>query len=413
MSAEKNMDFRYTSEEEAYREKFRTWLGAHAPEGFGEPEYGPPETWEEMAREYRRFQAELYDAGYAGINFPKSYGGAEGTVNQNIVVSELTGPIYFHAMGGLHVISLGLAAPTLLAWGNEEQKNAFLPETLSGQIIWCQGFSEPNAGSDLANLGTRADWDGDGYLINGQKIWSSFAQIADWCILLARTDTRVAKHKGLSYFLLDMKSPGVEVRPILNIAGDAEFNEIFLEDVRVPESMRVGEEGDGWKVALTTLGHERYLGEVAMASTFMKEYDELVEVARKLKIKGKPATKDPLIRQKLAQCYIELAVMRYNGYRNMSRLAKGEMPGPEGSIGKLFWSELHQRMTEVAIDILGPYHQLTGGSSYVTGKGKWAFHFLRAKGNTIEQGTSEIQKTIIGERVLGLPKDSARAAKSP
>jgi alkylation response protein AidB-like acyl-CoA dehydrogenase len=264
----------------------------------------------------------------------------------------------------------------------------------------------------LANLGARADKDGDTYVINGQKTWSSFAHIADWCILLARTDASLAKHRGLSYFLLDMKRPGVEVRPIMNIAGDAEFNEIFLEDVRVPEAMRVGKEGDGWKVALTTLGHERYLGEVAMASTFRKEYDELVDLARKMKKDGKPTSKDPLFRQKLAQCYIELAVMRYNGYRNMSRLAKGDMPGPEGSIGKLFWSELHQRMTEVAMDIMGPYHQLTVGSKYVLDNGKWEFHFLRAKGNTIEQGTSEIQKTIIGERVLGLPKDSARLAKS-
>ena len=406
------MDFHYTEAEQAFKEKFQTWLAAHVPEGFGTPEYDSPGTWEEMAREYRRFQGDLFDAGYAGINFPKSYGGAEGSVMENIIVSELTGPVYFHAMGGGHVISLGLAAPTILAWGNEEQKEKFIAKTLRGEFIWCQGFSEPNAGSDLANLGTRADKDGDAYIINGQKIWSSFAHISDWCILVARTDPGVAKHKGLSYFLVDMELPGVEVRPIMNIAGDPEFNEIFFEDVRVPEAMRIGEEGDGWKVALTTLGHERYLGEVAMASTFLKEYNELVDLSKKLKMNKRPASKDPLVRQKLAQCYIELAVMRYNGYRNMSKLAKGEMPGPEGSIGKLFWSELHQRMTEVAMDILGPYHQLTGGSKYIIDRGKWEFHFLRAKGNTIEQGTSEIQKSIIGERVLGLPKDSARSAKS-
>lgn len=406
------MDFHYTEAEQAFKDKFQVWVAAHVPEGFDTPEYEPLETWEEMAGEYRRFQGDLFDAGYAGINFPKSYGGAEGTVMENIIVSELTGPVYFHAMGGGHVISLGLAAPTILAWGNEEQKENFVAKTLRGEFIWSQGFSEPNAGSDLANLGTRADKDGDEYIINGQKIWSSFAHISDWCILVARTDPGVAKHKGLSYFLVDMKLPGIEVRPIMNIAGDPEFNEIFFEDVRVPEAMRVGKEGDGWKVALTTLGHERYLGEVAMASTFLKEYNELVDLAKKLKLNKRPASKDPLVRQKLAQCYIELAVMRYNGYRNMSKLARGEMPGPEGSIGKLFWSELHQRMTEVAVDLLGPYHQLTGGSKYIIDRGKWGFHFLRAKGNTIEQGTSEIQKTIIGERVLGLPKDSARSAKS-
>jgi alkylation response protein AidB-like acyl-CoA dehydrogenase len=405
------MDFCYTEAEQTFKDKFETWLSSNVPEGFGRPGYEPPGTWDEIAVEYRRFQGALFDAGYAGINFPKKYGGAEGTVMENLIVSELTGPIYFQAMSGAHVISLGLAAPTILSWGNEEQKQAFLPKTLNGKILWCQGFSEPNAGSDLANVGTRGIKEGREYVVNGQKIWGSFAHVADWCILLVRTDTTVPKHKGLSYFLVDMNLPGIEVRPLKNIAGDLEFNEIFFEDVRISEDFRVGNEGDGWKVALTTLGHERYLGEVAMASSFMKEYDELVRLARKLRLNGKPASKDPIIRQKLAQCYIQLSVMRYNGYRNMSKLAKGEMPGPEGSVGKLFWSELHQRTTEVAVDILGPYHQITGSSKYSIDNGKWAIQFLRAKGNTIEQGTSEIQKNIIGERVLGLPKDLARAKK--
>ncbi len=405
------MDFLYAPAEQTFKDNFEIWLRLHSPEGFGTPGYSPPGTWKEMAGAYRRFQKDLFDAGYAGINFPKRYGGAEGSVMENLIVSELTGPLYFHAMGGCHVISLGLAAPTIFAWGSQAQKEEFLPKTLSGQIIWSQGFSEPNAGSDLANLGARAVKEGDDYIINGQKIWSSFAHIADWCIMVCRTDATVAKHKGLSYFLVDLKLPGIKIRPITNIAGDPEFNEVFFEEVKVPEAMRVGNEGDGWKVALTTLGHERYLGEVAMASTFLKEYDELVATAKELKLNGRAASKDPIIRQKLAQIYVELSVMRCNGYRNMSKLAKGETPGPEGSVGKLFWSELHQRMTETAIDMLGPYHQLTAHSKYTIDNGKWGFHFLRAKGNTIEQGTSEIQKNIIGERVLGLPKDSARTAK--
>jgi alkylation response protein AidB-like acyl-CoA dehydrogenase len=404
------MDFRYTEAEQAFKKQFESWLNAHMPEGFGTPEYMAPATWDEIASAYRRFQGDLFRGGYAGINFPKRYGGAEGSVIENIIVSELTGPVYFHALGGCHVISLGLAAPTILAWGNEAQKEAFLPQTLSGEIIWGQGFSEPNAGSDLANLGTRAVKEGNEYILNGQKIWSSFSHIADWGIVVCRTDTTVAKHKGLSYFLVDLKLPGVDIRPIANIAGDPEFNELFFEDVRVPETMRVGEEGDGWKVALTTLGHERYLGEVAMASTFFKEYEELVALAKKMHLSGRPASKDPMVRQQLAQTYIELSVMRCNGYRNMSKLARGVMPGPEGSVGKLFWSQLHQRMTEVAVDLLGPYHQLTGNSRHSIDHGKWGFYFLRAKGNTIEQGTSEIQRNIIGERVLGLPKDSARIA---
>ncbi|MBM3298567.1 MAG: acyl-CoA dehydrogenase family protein, partial [Deltaproteobacteria bacterium] len=348
---------------------------------------------------------------YAGISFPKEYGGAEGTVTQSMIVSELAGPVYLQALGWCHIISLGLAAPTILAWGNEEQKNHFLPKTLSGEIIWCQGFSEPNAGSDLAALTTRAVRDGSEYVINGQKIWSSFAHIADWCILVARTDTTVVKHRGLSFFLVDLKLPGIQVNPIRNIAGDPEFSEIFLDEVRVPESMRVGQEGDGWKVALTTLGHERYLGEVAMASTFFREYQELVAMAKKVTIDGRPASKDPLIRQRLAQTFIELSVMQCNGYRSMSKIARGEPPGPEGSIGKLFWSRMHQRMMDLAMEIQGPYHQLCTDGPGCVDNGIWQFLYLRSFGNTIEQGTSEIQRNIIGERVLGLPKDVSRAGR--
>lgn len=403
------MDFACSREDETFRARFQEWLETNSPKGFGTPSFERFETWEAKAKEYRRFQKALFEGGFAGINFPKAYGGAEGNIMQNMIVSELAGPIYLDALGWCHVISLGLAAPTIFAWGNEEQKKEFLPRTLSGEIIWCQGFSEPNAGSDLASLTTRAIKDGDEYIVNGQKIWSSFAHIADWCILLARTDSRVPKHKGLSFFLLDMRSPGVQVNPIKNIAGDAEFNEIFLEDVSIPGTMRVGQEGEGWKVALTTLGHERYLGEVAMASTFFKEYEELVAMAKSFKMNGRPASKDPLIRQELAKTFIELSVMRYNGYRSMSKIAKGESPGPEGSIGKLFWSHMHQRMMELAMDLLGPYHQLSAGSKYCVDDGRWQFRFLRSKGNTIEQGTSEIQRSIIGERVLRLPKDVPRS----
>lgn len=406
------MDFRFSPEDEEFRTRFKEWLADNAPESFIRRSFREPTTWEEKASEYRRFQRVLFDAGYAGINFPKTYGGAEGTVMQNMIISELAGPIYLQTLGWCHIISLGLAAPTILAWGNEDQKLEFLPKTLGGDIVWCQGFSEPNAGSDLASLSTRAVKERDHYVINGQKIWSSFAHIADWCILLARTDPSAVKHRGLSFFLMDMRLPGVQVRPIKNISGDAEFNEIFLEDVRVPETLLLGSEGDGWKVALTTLGHERYLGEVAMASTFFREYEDLVSLAKRFQIDGRPASENPIVRQRLAQTFIELSVMRCNGYRSMSRIARGESPGPEGSIGKLFWSHMHQQMTELAMDILGPFHQLCDSIPYQVDSRSWQFLFLRSKGNTIEQGTSEIQRTIIGERVLGLPKDSARSVKA-
>lgn len=406
------MDFAYSEEDRAFRTEFDSWLKENGPKGFGTPDFVEIKTWEERAAEYRRFQKKLFDAGYAGLNFPRRYGGAEGSITRNMIVSELAGPVYLQALAWVHVISLGLAAPTIFAWGNEEQKKEFLPRTLNGEIIWCQGFSEPNSGSDLASLTTRAVKEGSEYVVNGQKVWSSFAHVADWCILLARTDPTVAKHKGLSFFLVNLDLSGITIKPIKNIAGDPEFNEIFFDDVRVPESLRVGNEGDGWNVALTTLGHERYLGEVAMASTFFREYENLVAMAQSFKLNGRAASKDPVIRQKLAQTFIELSVMRCNGYRSMSKIAKGEMPGPEGSIGKLFWSHMHQRMTGLAMDILGPFHQICGIIQDNVDISAWQSLFLRSKGNTIEQGTSEIQRTIIGERVLGLPKDSARSAKN-
>ncbi len=405
------MDFGYSPEDELFRQEFLAWLRENAPEGFDPAGFMEIEGWDAKAREYRKFQKRMFESGYAGINFPRAYGGADGTVMQNMIVSELAGPVYLQALGWCHVISLGLAAPTILHWGNENQKTDFLPRTLNGEIIWCQGFSEPNAGSDLAALSTRAVKDGGEYVINGQKTWSSFAHIADWCILVARTDSIAVKHRGLSFFLVDLTLPGVKVNPIKNITGDPEFNEIFFDDVRVPESLRVGKEGDGWKVALTTLGHERYLGEVAMASTFLKEYKALVAMARHFRINGRPASQDPILRQKLAQTFTELSVMRCNGYRSISKIAKGESPGPEGSIGKLFWSGMHQRMMELAMDIQGPYHQLCPRTKHCVDNGVWQFQFLRSKGNTIEQGTSEIQRNIVGERILGLPKDGTRFTK--
>jgi alkylation response protein AidB-like acyl-CoA dehydrogenase len=262
----------------------------------------------------------------------------------------------------------------------------------------------------LAGISTFARKEGDYYIVNGQKIWTSMSHVADHCMLLVRTNRDVAKHKGLSYLLMDMKSPGVEVRPIRQITGEAEFNEVFMDDVRIPLNMLVGKENEGWMIAIATLMFERVMGDLRMAASFLGEFGRMVKLAGGVKRGGKPVIQDPLFRQQLAQCYIELMALKYSGYRSASKLLKGHVPGPEGSIGKLLWSETHKRMGELAMQIQGPYHQLMEGSPGVIDGGAWQYSFLRAKANTIEAGSSEILRNIIGERVLGLPKDVSRAA---
>jgi alkylation response protein AidB-like acyl-CoA dehydrogenase len=261
----------------------------------------------------------------------------------------------------------------------------------------------------VAGISTFAARQGDHYVVNGQKIWTSFAHIADYCMLLVRTNRDVPKHKGLSYLLLDMKAPGVEVRPIKQISEDSEFNEMFLDDVKVPLNRLVGEEDGGWKIAIATLMFERVMGDLKASDAYLREFERMLQMAATMKRGGKPVFADPLFRQQLAQCYIDLMVLKYTGYRSASKMLKGEVPGPEGSIGKLLWSEAHLQVGEVAMGVQGPYHQLMQGSPRSVENGAWQYLFLRAVGNTIESGSSEVMKNIIGERVMGLPKDAARA----
>ncbi len=401
------MDFKLTPEEEAFKKEFTEWLEENIPPGLLDPATPLPENWEERADIHRKFQRKLFDAGYAGISYPKEYGGRGGTFMESIIVTEALAPFLIKT-GDVNMVGNALAGPTINACGTDEQKKEYLPKLLDGTHIWCQGFSEPNAGSDLGNVNTRAVRDGDDYVVNGQKVWTTMGHIADHCLLLARTNPELPKHKGLSYFLVDMKLPGITPRPLITMTGEAEFNEIYFDNVRVPASKMVGKEGDGWKVVLTTLMFERVMGDVNWASAFWWEYGKIVEMAKKVVKNGQPATKAPIIRQKLAQCYIDLTVARNIGYRSVSRIAKGKLPGPEGSIGKLFASELYQRLTELAMEIQGPYHQLSPGSLKAVDDGYWQNHYLWSKCYTIAGGTSEIQRNIIGERTLGLPKDAAR-----
>jgi alkylation response protein AidB-like acyl-CoA dehydrogenase len=404
------MDFRFTPEQEAFREEFTSWLEKNLPEDWDPSRYRSYETSEEWARAYKDFQKRLFEGGYAAMHYPKEVGGQGRTLMEEVIVLQALAYTCIELrMPG--VITHGMAVPTIFTCGNEEQKRKYLPKILDGTHIWCQAFSEPNAGSDIANVSTRAVREGDHYILNGQKVWTSFAHVADYCIILVRTDPNVKKHRGLSYLLLDMKLPGVEVRPVTQITGEAEFNEVYMEDVQVPVEMLVGKEGQGWEIAITTLMFERVVGDATMAAAYSKNIDRMIDVARESKRSGRPIIEDPVFRQQLGQSYIDVMVLKYHGLRNLSNQLQGGMPGPEGSIGKLLWSEPNQRINEIVLGMQGPNSQIMSGSPWSVQDGYWQYGFLRSKGNTIEAGSSEIQRNIIGERVLGLPKDFSRAAR--
>jgi alkylation response protein AidB-like acyl-CoA dehydrogenase len=292
-----------------------------------------------------------------------------------------------------------------MAHGTEDHKKRYLAKNLSGEEIWCQGFSEPNAGSDLASLKTTAIPDNGHYVLNGQKIWTSVAHIADYCILLARTDSTGPKHQGMTYLIVDMHAPGVEVRPLKQITGDSEFNEVFFKDVRVPKENILGTEGNGWMVAITTLMHERMNIAALLYGRIKRTLHDVVELAKTVKRNGKPLSEDPIVRQKLAWFHCSVETQRLNNLRMRAHASATRDPGPIGSIFKLVWATSNQALAELAVDILGPYAELLPDSdAYTDDVGLWMKQFLRSRANTIEGGTTEILKNITAERVLGLPK---------
>jgi len=393
------MDITFTAEEERFRAQARAWLEKHAPKS--EPGEHDLQTRREFDLAWQR---KLYEAGYAGISWPKEYGGRGASLMEQVFFWQEM------ALAGApplaNTLGLGIIGPTIIAFGTEAQKKRYLPKILSAEEIWCQGFSEPDAGSDLANVRCEAQLNdaGDHYVVNGQKVWNSYGWAAHWCELVVRTDPSVAKHKGLTVLLMDMKSKGVEVRPLRQMTGESEFNELFFHDVRVPVENVVGKVNEGWNVAMGTLMHERGTFGAGLQVTYRRNMDRLIELARTTKRNGRPAAEDPVIRQKLAQCYAEIEIMKANQMRAFSRISATGVPGPEGSIQKIFWSELNQRFQQVAQEILGPYGQLEAGDAHAVDNGSWAYGYLRTRGNTIEAGTSEIQRNIIGHFVLGLPK---------
>lgn len=390
----------------AFRREVRAWLEANLPKGWGTPAFKMPEPFsDEIHALGKWWQKKVFDAGYAGMGYPKEYGGSEHNTPEEIAIWRDETSRYRVPPGPLSLGTL-TAAPTILGWGQEWQKKRFVPKICSGEESWCQGFSEPNAGSDLANVQTSAVRDGDEWVVNGQKVWTSMWKFANFALLVTRTDPTAPKHRNLSYFIFDTTSPGFTRRPLRQMSGEAEFGEMFFDNMRIPHKNLIGELNKGWYVAMTTLGSERSGGGGAagLGRRGNEELEEIIELARKTKRMGKSIWDDPVFRQKIAQVAIEGEAIRCSGARAIARMRKGIKPGSEVSMGKLFSSELGVRRGDMVMEILGAYSQLMRGSNHAVDEGYWVYRMLRSRGDTLQMGTSEINRNIIAERLLELPK---------
>ena len=403
------MDFSYTPSQESFRAELRTWLETNSREAFGRGGEGlggstaslldvrDDGRWNQMLDYHRR----LYQSGYVALHWPKEWGGGGADqVEQSIYQDEVLRlglPLY-----GANQLAIDRIGPTIMLMGTDEQKQRHLQPMLTGEQIWCQGYSEPNAGSDLAGIQTRAVVEGDSFVVNGQKVWTSLAQRSDWQVLLVRTDPEAPKHKGISYLLVDMHTPGITVRPLVQMTGEAGFNEVFYDNVRVPKENLVGELNQGWQVSIATLMFERVSG--GTRHPVERTINELVELAKQVDFEGVPAQQHPYVRQKLAAFVSDARCLRLSRYRSLTSQLKGKVPGAESSFGKLFATELNLRVAMIADELLGPYGLLESDSLGAVESGKWTHRTLAARGLTIAAGSSEIQHNIIGERVLKLPK---------
>jgi alkylation response protein AidB-like acyl-CoA dehydrogenase len=398
----------YTADAEAYREKVQAFLAEKLPAGWrGIGSLDGDELRDFVAA----WRTTLHEANYLAPGWPVEYGGAGLSALEQVILAEEFARAGVPTGGPNDVFSIQMLGNTLLQWGTEEQKVHYLPRLLRGDDVWCQGYSEPNAGSDLSNLGLRAVLDGDQWVLNGQKIWTSAGHLADHIFTLARTDPEAPRHKGISFLLVDMRQPGIEVRPIKMMSGDSEFNEVFYSDAITPKDHVVGGVNNGWAVAMTLLGYERGEAAATLPVRFQAELDRLLLLA-----KERGVADDPRIRQRLAWCYSKVQVMRWLGMRTLTKFLAGHHPGPDGGIFKLFWSEYHQAVTELAVDILGPAAMVPSGrwpsSAFQTDDGgapnssnSWVGTFFNARAGTIYAGSSQIQRNIIGEMILGLPKE--------
>jgi len=393
------MDFNYSPEHEAYRIEVRAWLEANQPPPLTDDERGRVNEdllWERN----KRWHQKLYAGGWMGMSWPREYGGRGATFIEQLIfqqeLARLNLPI------GINILGIIMNGPALMQWGTEEQKQRYLQPILKADEIWCEGMSEPGAGSDLAAIQTRAELQGDSFIVNGQKVWTTVAQRADFCQLFVRTDPAAPKHKGMSALIVDMRSPGVTVKPLRQITGDAEFNEIFFEDVRVPKENLLGPLNAGWQVLVATLMHERVGISDTVAATDVI-LTQLIEVAKSIPMGEGSAAQDDEIRQQLAQFAIEATAKKYNGLRSLTKRLKGLQPGAESSIGKLVSTDLSQRMTRFASRLLGQYVVLERQSLFAP-EGDWIRRTLWSEALTIAGGTSVVQKNMIGERILQLPK---------
>ena len=387
------MDFSDTPAEAAFREEARAWLQDNVPSAAELDSLDP-------IAQAKLWQKRKYEAGWACIRWPKEYGGRGASAVEQVIWNQEEAK-HPNLPGAVFSIGQGMAAPTLMAWAKEEHKRRYLPKLASGEEIWCQLFSEPAGGSDLAALRTRAEKDGGDWLLNGQKIWTSGAHYSDYGIIVVRTDPTVPKHKGLSYFFLDMKSPGVETKPIKQLSGDANFNEVYFTDVRVPDDQRLGAVGQGWQVSLTTLMNERAAIGGGSAGG---DFKALLRLAQTVTIDDKPAIENPAVRAKLADWHCKRAGLKYTGYRSLSALSRGETPGPENSIGKLVAAPMTQDIASFAMDLI----EMSGAvwdDGYSPDAGLFQAMFMAIPGFRIAGGTDEIMANIIAERVLGMPQE--------
>jgi alkylation response protein AidB-like acyl-CoA dehydrogenase len=397
------MDFDFTPDQQRFRGEVREWLAANVPPELRGRGFASTRADRAQVERLRDWQAALHKAGFVGIDWPAEFGGRGASLLEQIILYEEMSRA--QAPQPINRGGLSMLGPTLMKHGTRAQQAQHLSRILTGEEIWCQGFSEPNAGSDLANLATRAVREGDHYVITGQKVWTSMAHVSDWGFFLVRTDPAAPKHKGISFVLIDMKTPGITIRPLRQITGEAEFNEVFLEGVRVPVDNVVGTENGGWSVALTTLMYERDLLTMIRHISLRSALERLIGLARRTRKHGRPAGADPVLRQKIAQLVIAERCLQLNGYRSLTRILQGGAPGPEGSTSKLFWSQVDQELAEVATEVIGPYSQIAAPSQWAPDEGQWEFYCLLARGSGIRAGTSEILRNILGERVLGLAKD--------
>jgi alkylation response protein AidB-like acyl-CoA dehydrogenase len=394
------VDLRYSESEEAFRAEVREWLERVLP---GLPPAPSVHDWPGRRRYDTDWQRMLYDAGFAGIDWPKELGGRGATPTEHLVFLEETARAHAPYVG-VNFVGLLHAGPTLIAEASPEQQRRYLPPILRGEEVWCQGFSEPQAGSDLASLRTRAERDGDHYVVSGQKIWTSHAEVSDFCELLVRTDPDAPKHRGITWLVMPMETPGIEIRPLRTIGGSTEFSEVFLDEARVPVANRVGEENDGWRVAMVTFSFERGTAFVSELLETMQTVNQLAGLARKVTRSSATAWDDAGLRREVARIAADLDALWALTRRNVSQAARSGVPGPGGSVFKLHFSEVCQRLGDVAMRLLDraslsaedldglPARSLVGG-------------YIHSLSLTIAAGTSQIQRNIVAERILGLPKD--------